>query len=144
VARGLPRQAGRGLELEGVELLAPFVGEQRLAEVQLHALVADFVHELLSGEGPLGAASGGRQRRRGGGAGYVSHRPGPHRVIGRLAYSRRMCAQCWATAATAATGATGLRAWAAARRPGWLTPPRLKRLSAALLVLAVCASSLRV
>jgi hypothetical protein len=54
-----------------------------------------------------------------------------------------MCATCWATAATAATGATGLRAWAAARRPGWLTERRLRVLTVGLLTLAVLVASVR-
>jgi hypothetical protein len=47
-----------------------------------------------------------------------------------------MCAQCMATAATVAAGATGLRAWLAARQFDWMTPVRLKRLTAALLTVA--------
>jgi hypothetical protein len=55
-----------------------------------------------------------------------------------------MCAQCWATAATATAGATGLRAWAAAYRPRWLTPRRLRLLTVSLLGLAVMVASVRV
>jgi hypothetical protein len=44
--------------------------------------------------------------------------------------------------ATAAVGtATGLRAWAAARRPGWLTDRRLRALTATLFTLAVAVAS---
>jgi hypothetical protein len=55
-----------------------------------------------------------------------------------------MCAQCWATAGTAVGGATGLRAWAAARRPRWLSPRRLKVLTIALLTVAVLIAGVRV
>jgi hypothetical protein len=41
------------------------------------------------------------------------------------------------TAASATAAATGLRAWAAARRPDWLTPARLRILTVALLTVAV-------
>jgi hypothetical protein len=53
-----------------------------------------------------------------------------------------MCAQCMATAVTATAAATGLRAWAAARRPAWLTEPRLKALTVALLSVAVLAAGI--
>jgi hypothetical protein len=52
-----------------------------------------------------------------------------------------MCAQCMATAATAGAAATGLRAWAAARRPAWLTDGRLRALTAALIAIAVAATA---
>ncbi|MBA3437387.1 MAG: hypothetical protein H0U14_05255 [Thermoleophilaceae bacterium] len=52
-----------------------------------------------------------------------------------------MCAQCMITAATATTAATGVRAWLAARGGAWLTPLRLRRLSAALIVVAVAATA---
>ncbi|MBA3304404.1 MAG: hypothetical protein H0U25_00560 [Thermoleophilaceae bacterium] len=52
-----------------------------------------------------------------------------------------MCAQCMATAATAATAATGMRAWLAARAGAWLTPARLRRASAVLIVIAVAATA---
>jgi hypothetical protein len=55
-----------------------------------------------------------------------------------------MCAQCMATAATAVAGATGIRAWLAARSPGWLTPTRLRFISAALLAVAVVAAAVGV
>jgi hypothetical protein len=51
-----------------------------------------------------------------------------------------MCAQCMATAATATAAATGVRAWAAAARPSWLTPGRLRVLTAVLLAIAVTAA----
>lgn len=48
-----------------------------------------------------------------------------------------MCMQCMASAMTAGTAATGIRALAAARARPWLTPPRLKVLTVALLTAAV-------
>lgn len=56
-------------------------------------------------------------------------------------YSDGMCAQCMASAATVAAGATGLRAWLAAARFRWVTPVRLKRLTAGLLAVAVAIVS---
>jgi hypothetical protein len=55
-----------------------------------------------------------------------------------------MCAQCWATAATAVGGATGIRAWAAARRPRWLSEARLRVLTVSLLAIAVLIAGARV
>ena len=52
--------------------------------------------------------------------------------------------QCAATAATAVCGAAGLRAWAASHRPDWLTPRRLRLLTAGLLTLAFAVASVRV
>jgi hypothetical protein len=46
-----------------------------------------------------------------------------------------------ATAATAVTAATGMRAWLAARAGAWLTPARLRRASAVLIVIAVAATA---
>jgi hypothetical protein len=51
--------------------------------------------------------------------------------------------QCAVTAATAVGGAAGLRAWAAARRPGWLSPQRLRLLTASLLTIAVVVAGVR-
>ena len=48
-----------------------------------------------------------------------------------------MCAQCMAGAATVAAGASGLRAWLAAAGFRWVTPLRLKRLTAALFAVAI-------
>ena len=48
-----------------------------------------------------------------------------------------MCAQCTATAAAAVGGAAGLRQWLVARGFSWLTPRRLKALTAALVVAGV-------
>lgn len=44
----------------------------------------------------------------------------------------------------AATGATGLRAWAAAKRPSWLTDGRLKALSGGLIAVAIVFASVSV
>jgi hypothetical protein len=55
-----------------------------------------------------------------------------------------MCAQCIGTAAVAVGSAAGLRAVAASRAPRWLTPARLKVLTAALLTVAVVAAGIRV
>lgn len=53
-----------------------------------------------------------------------------------------MCAQCMATAAVAVGAAGGVRAWVAAHQPAWLTPPRLKRVTAVLIGAAVLAAGL--
>ena len=45
--------------------------------------------------------------------------------------------QCMAGAMTAGAAATGTRAYVAARRPSWLTPRMLKRMTACLLVAGV-------
>jgi hypothetical protein len=45
--------------------------------------------------------------------------------------------QCMAGAMTAGAAVTGARAYVAARRPSWLSPPMLKRLTACLLVAGV-------
>jgi hypothetical protein len=56
-----------------------------------------------------------------------------------------MCMQCAAGATVAATAtATGLRAWLGARRPGWLTPRRMKLMTAGLLTLGVVAAGVQV
>ena len=52
-----------------------------------------------------------------------------------------MCAQCMATAATAGAAATGIRAWLAAKAPGWLNPVRMRRITVALVVVAVAATA---
>ncbi len=46
-----------------------------------------------------------------------------------------------AAAATAAAGATGIRAWLATRGWSWLTPPRLRRATIGLLVVALAATA---
>ena len=48
--------------------------------------------------------------------------------------------QCAAAAAVAVGSASGLRAWVAAKQPGWLTPRRLRAVSAALVSVAVLAA----
>ena len=53
-----------------------------------------------------------------------------------------MCAQCMATAAAAVGTAGGVRAWVAACQPAWLTPLRLKRVTAVLICAAVLAAGL--
>jgi hypothetical protein len=52
-----------------------------------------------------------------------------------------MCAQCMAAATTVAAGATGLRAWLATRAWAWLTPARLRRATAAIVVGALMLSA---
>ena len=47
-----------------------------------------------------------------------------------------MCAQCMTGAATVAASASGLRAWLAAAGFRWVTPLRLKRLTAAFFAVA--------
>jgi hypothetical protein len=54
-----------------------------------------------------------------------------------------MCLQCATYAAVSVGAAGGLRAWVAARRPSWVTPRRLRILTAALLTLAVLAAGIR-
>ena len=53
-----------------------------------------------------------------------------------------MCMQCMAGAMTAGAAATGTRAYVAARRPSWLSPLMLKRLTACLLVAGVLGAGL--
>jgi hypothetical protein len=61
-------------------------------------------------------------------------------VIAATQYFTGMCAQCMATAAAAVGGAAGLRQWLVARGFGWLTPRRVKALTAVLVVAAVAAA----
>lgn len=51
-----------------------------------------------------------------------------------------MCMQCMATAATAVGSASGIRAWLRSRGGSWLTPPRMRFITVALLALAVIVS----
>jgi hypothetical protein len=53
-----------------------------------------------------------------------------------------MCAQCMTTAALTVGAAGGLRAWLAARRPGWVTDGRLRAVTIVLLALAVLAAGI--
>ncbi|MEX1219861.1 MAG: hypothetical protein WEB05_05690 [Solirubrobacterales bacterium] len=56
-----------------------------------------------------------------------------------------MCMQCVAGVTVAATAsATGLRAWLGAKRPDWLTPGRMKLMTAGLLTVGVIAASIQV
>jgi hypothetical protein len=56
-----------------------------------------------------------------------------------------MCMQCAAGVTVAATAtATGVRAWLGAKRPGWLTPGRMKLMTAGLLTAGVLAAGLQV
>ena len=52
-----------------------------------------------------------------------------------------MCMQCAMGAMTAGAAATGVRAWLAARRPDWLTPARLNRVTIALLGAGLVAAA---
>jgi hypothetical protein len=52
--------------------------------------------------------------------------------------------QCLATAATVGTAATGARAYLAARGPSWLTPRRLRLVTALLITAAILAVGIRV
>jgi hypothetical protein len=54
-----------------------------------------------------------------------------------------MCMQCMSYAMTAVGAAGGFRSWAASKNPSWLTPRRLRMLTAALLTVAVLASGVR-
>lgn len=49
--------------------------------------------------------------------------------------------QCMMGAMTAGAGATGVRSWIATRTWAWLTPIRLKRITLALLTVAVVAAT---
>lgn len=53
-----------------------------------------------------------------------------------------MCMQCAASAMTVVAGASGLRVWLAAKRPAWVTPARLRRVTAAIVVFGVLASGI--
>jgi hypothetical protein len=53
-----------------------------------------------------------------------------------------MCLQCAAGALVAGSAATGVRAVVVARAGAWLTPPRRRRLTAALLTAGVLAAGL--
>jgi hypothetical protein len=48
--------------------------------------------------------------------------------------------QCMTYAMTSVGAAGGIRSWVASRRPDWMTPRRLRIVTAALLTLAVLAS----
>jgi hypothetical protein len=52
-----------------------------------------------------------------------------------------MCMQCMATAMTAGAGVSGTRAYIAAKHFSWVTPKRLRAITAALLVAGLVASA---
>jgi hypothetical protein len=52
-----------------------------------------------------------------------------------------MCVQCVAGAATAATAASGVRSYLGTRTWAWLTPVRLRRITAGLVGAGVVASA---
>lgn len=56
-------------------------------------------------------------------------------------YPRDMCAQCMMGAVTAAGAATGARSYLATRAWAWLTPRRMRRITAGLLGSALVASA---
>lgn len=55
-----------------------------------------------------------------------------------------MCVQCMGAAAAVVGSSAGIRAVLAARSPRWLTPRRLKLVTAALLTVAVAGSGITV
>jgi hypothetical protein len=52
-----------------------------------------------------------------------------------------MCMQCMATAMTAGAGVSGTRAYIAARNFSWVTPRRMRAITASLLVAGLLASA---
>ena len=52
-----------------------------------------------------------------------------------------MCVQCMMGAMTAGAGASGARAWLARMRIPWLTPKRMRRVTIALVVVALGVST---
>lgn len=52
-----------------------------------------------------------------------------------------MCVQCMMGAMTAGAGASGARAWLGRMRFSWLTPRRLRRITIALVVVALGLST---
>jgi hypothetical protein len=52
-----------------------------------------------------------------------------------------MCMQCMATAMTAGAGVSGTRAYIAARHFSWVTPRRLRAITATLLAAGLLASA---
>jgi hypothetical protein len=55
-----------------------------------------------------------------------------------------MCMQCMATAMTAGAGVSGTRAYIAARHFAWVTPRRMRAITATLLAIGLLASSVLV
>jgi hypothetical protein len=66
--------------------------------------------------------------------------PAPQ-VRGRRLDSGAMCVQCMVGATTAAAGVTGIRAWLATRTYAWLTPRRLRFVTAILVATGLVAAS---
>lgn len=55
-----------------------------------------------------------------------------------------MCMQCVTGASVAAVAtATGLRAWLSVHRPAWLTPPRLRLMTAGLVTAGVITAGIQ-
>jgi hypothetical protein len=52
--------------------------------------------------------------------------------------------QCMATAMASGAAATGMRAWIATHSPSWMTPRRLKLVTAAILIAGVLAAGANV
>lgn len=52
-----------------------------------------------------------------------------------------MCVHCMVGAMSAGASATGARSWLATRQWAWLTPVRLRRITASLLTAALVAST---
>jgi hypothetical protein len=52
-----------------------------------------------------------------------------------------MCVQCMMGAMTAGAGATGARSWLATRSWSWLTEQRLRRITLALITVALVAAA---
>jgi hypothetical protein len=53
-----------------------------------------------------------------------------------------MCVQCMMGAMTAGAGASGARAWLGRMKLSWLTPRRLRRITIALVVVALGLSTM--
>ena len=64
-----------------------------------------------------------------------------HPVFPATCKTDAMCAQCMMAAATSAAAATGVRSWLATRRFAWLTPTRLRRITAVLIGGVLIAST---
>ena len=52
-----------------------------------------------------------------------------------------MCAQCMMGATTAAAGVTGMRTWLVAKGFRWMTPRRLRFLTASLIAIGLIGAS---
>jgi hypothetical protein len=61
-----------------------------------------------------------------------------------MGFIQLMCMQCVTGVSVAAVAtATGLRAWIAVHRPAWLTPPRLRLMTAGLVTAGVVAAGIQ-